>query len=82
MLRRFSDFRLLIPLPLPPDGLRRLTEAFDALKLWEAEDPASALAQAAPMARGLATDFGAKNRLRLSRTLSKAGDRRQFRSRL
>jgi lactate dehydrogenase-like 2-hydroxyacid dehydrogenase len=55
MSRRFSDFRLLIPLPLPPDGLRRLTESFDALKLWEAEDPASALARAAPMARGVAT---------------------------
>jgi lactate dehydrogenase-like 2-hydroxyacid dehydrogenase len=60
MSRRFSDFRLLIPLPLPPDGLRRLTESFDALRIWEAEDPASALAQAAPMARGLATTSAQK----------------------
>ena len=60
MSRRFPDFRLLIPLPLPPDGLRRLTEAFDVLKLWEAADPVSALAQAAPFLRGVASTSAQK----------------------
>lgn len=51
----FPGFRVLVPNPLPAGGLARLTNTFDALKLWEAADRAAALRAAAPDIRGVAS---------------------------
>ena len=67
----FPGFRVLVPNPLPAGGLARLTNTFDALKLWEAEDRAAALRAAAPDIRGVASTRRAKNRFRLSRSFPK-----------
>ena len=52
---RFPGFPVLVPLPLPAQGLARLTETFDALKLWQESDRVAALADAAPGIRGIAS---------------------------
>jgi lactate dehydrogenase-like 2-hydroxyacid dehydrogenase len=55
MAPRFPGFPVLVPHPLPAEGLARLTETFDALKLWQESDRVAALANAASGIRGIAS---------------------------